>query len=50
MYYTTKYVIPENKIVLVELIVVQLIRKYPPLYGTPRLVTVFTRACPWTLP
>jgi hypothetical protein len=40
---------PWSRILLQKLIVTQLVKKFPALYGTRRYITVFTRALHWFL-
>jgi len=40
---------PWSRDLLEKRVVTQLLKKFPTFYGTPRFVTMFTRACHWFL-
>jgi hypothetical protein len=48
-YLVTHSLTPWCNILFEELIVTQLVKKYPLLYGTRRFITVLTKARHWTL-
>jgi len=41
--------IPWIRFLVEKLTVTQLVKKFPTFYGSQRFITVFTRACHWTL-
>jgi len=43
-YIWTPLITPWSKVLLEKLIVTQLVKKFLDFYGTPRFITVFTRA------
>jgi hypothetical protein len=42
-------VTPYSKVLLEKLIASQLVNKYPEFYETQRFISVFTKACHWSL-
>jgi hypothetical protein len=36
-----------SRVLLKKLTVVQIVKKFPHFYGTPRLISVFIRVCHW---
>jgi hypothetical protein len=38
-----------DRVLLEKIIVSQLVKKFPAFFGTQRFITMFTRACHWSL-
>jgi hypothetical protein len=47
---TWNYLTPWRKVHLEKLIVTQLVKKFPAFNGIVSFITVFTKACHWSLP
>jgi hypothetical protein len=45
----TSYVTPGRRILFEKLTIAELVNKFIVIYGTPRFITTFTRACHWSV-